>query len=114
MQILTNVWNWLVNFQNTNQFIDLAIIALVIMSGFFAKKYMPDNHTALRTLAVSAAMVTAYSVIMYAEKSIYEGYWRKMFLSYATATSLYDIIVKYAIIGFGLVRDKVMSKNVSK
>jgi hypothetical protein len=65
---------------------------------------------ALRTLIVSTVIVIIYSAILYAEKSIYDGYWRKMFFSYVTATSLYDIIVKYAVIGFGMLWNRIVGK----
>lgn len=79
--------------------IDLWVIAIVLCSGFFQKKYLqgfsiskrPDYDSALKTLLLSAIASTLYIFLLKdPEKS---SNWSKYFFSYFGATSLYELLV---------------------
>lgn len=90
--------------------IDIIIVVLVILSGFFQDKYMgvfrwskSDRYDAsLKTLALSAAISLVYILLMYdfhKNASMKKGEpvdaipWAKYLISYFAATSLYDLVI---------------------
>ena len=76
---------------------DVAIMILVICSGFLVKKFWTQQgrlDTAWRTLILSAALVVVYTIIMITTHELHETYWAKCFVSYTAATSLYELIIK--------------------
>lgn len=104
---MEQVFEWLKNQLN----IDLIIVVLVILSGFFQEKYLESVtisknlrlNASLKTLFLSAIVSTIYIVLVYRDvknNSLRNGVpadpmpWAKYFISYFTATSFYDFIIK--------------------
>jgi hypothetical protein len=81
--------------------LDITIIFIVLLSGFFQKRYMPkwtiskdDSYdSALKTLLVSLIATALY--IFFATKSkLNEPIpYMRYFISYFAATSLYELII---------------------
>lgn len=88
--------------------LDIIIIAIVFLSGFFQEKYLIDwkwvkdgrLDASLKTLAISFIASSIYIILMYkeAKRSSTDGIvllnWSKYFISYFTATSLYDLGIR--------------------
>lgn len=81
------------------QKLDLIIIGIVLCSGFFQKMYLkgfslskdPSYDSALKTLFVSGV---ASAIYIFAAKDPAQGNdWAKYFISYFTATSLYEMLI---------------------
>jgi hypothetical protein len=79
--------------------IDLWIIAIVLCSGFFQKKYFqgfkiskdPSYDSALKTLALSFVVSLIYIYLV--KDPAKSSNWSKYFFSYFGATSLYELLV---------------------
>lgn len=102
--------------ENTNFFdqllqkwnLDLIIFTIVILSGFFQERFLTywalvkDSrlNAALKTLVVSLAASTIYIIISYEQmKGAAQGAevlvpWGKYFMTFFTATSIYDLIIR--------------------
>lgn len=88
--------------------LDIIIIGIVFLSGFFQEKYLCDAKlvkdarldASIKTLAVSFIASSIYIVLMYkeAKHNSTDGTvflpWAKYFISYFTATSLYDLGIR--------------------
>lgn len=88
--------------------LDVIIIAIVLLSGFFQEKYLAnwilvkDQRlcSGLKTLIVSFLAANIYIFLMYKqEKAESDGAkvllpWVKYFISYFFATSLYDMVIR--------------------
>ena len=81
--------------------IDLIIVGIVLVSGFFQSQYLPSwrivkndsQNGALKTLIVS---FIACSIYLFLSKDPGKGdNWAKYFMSYFLATSLYQFGIKY-------------------
>lgn len=77
---------------------DFAVIGIVLLSGYFAGRYLNQpiitKHvgTAWRTLIVSVVFVAIYVIALKKDGGSFE--YTKLFVSYVTATSLYELIIK--------------------
>jgi len=79
--------------------VDAIIVLLVLMSGFFQERYLrgfkiskdSDLDGALKTLIVSGIFSVIYIVLLMDESSRHN--WSKYFLSYVSATSLYQLVI---------------------
>lgn len=77
---------------------DFGVIGIVLLSGYFAGRYLNQpaitKHigTAWRTLIVSAVFVAIYVALLKKDGGTFV--YTKLFVSYVTATSLYELIVK--------------------
>lgn len=88
--------------------LDMVIVVIVILSGFFQERFLggwkivKDARlcAALKTLIVSIGVSTIWIVITYREmKGQANGAevlipWGKYFISFFTATSIYDFIIR--------------------
>lgn len=88
--------------------LDLIIIMIVFLSGFFQEKYMckwewkKDSRydASLKTLAVSLIISSIYILVVYREtkRTATDGIvvlsWGKYLISYFAATSLYDMAIR--------------------
>jgi len=88
--------------------IDIYIIAIVMLSGFFQEKYMcifkwskdARLDAALKTLALSFLVSSIYIIILYkdAKRLSEDGKvflpWGKFLITYFATTSLYDLAVR--------------------
>lgn len=89
--------------------LDVIIIAIVLLSGFFQERYLPEWKVAkdprlcaaLKTLFVSFIAGSIYIFLIYKqEKGVAEQGakvllpWVKYFISYFFATSLYDMVIR--------------------
>lgn len=88
-EIINNLWAVI----NAN--IDWLIVALVIASGYFQKRYMKCvsmGGEAVKTLLVSFVITTIYVLL---DGSITSNKMLAKFIfSYFMATSLYDVLIK--------------------
>jgi hypothetical protein len=79
--------------------IDLIIVAIVLLSGFFQERYLfmfyiskdSKHDQAIKTLLVSLVASIVYILLLYKGAEIA---WAKYFISYFAATSLYELLVK--------------------
>lgn len=80
-----------------SNYFDVAIIILVVCSGFLVKRFWTQQGklcTAWRTLIISSVLIVIYTVIMLATHELHPTYWAKCFVSYTVATSFYELILK--------------------
>jgi hypothetical protein len=80
--------------------LDIYIIGIVLISGFFQKRYFKGFYlnkkdssydSALKTLALSFVACIVY--LMLTKKADNANHWAKYFISYFAATSLYELLV---------------------
>lgn len=80
--------------------LDIYIIGLVLLSGFFQKRYFkgfcwikqdPTYDSALKTLALSAVVSVVYIALVKDPEAATP--YAKYFLSYFTATSAYELLI---------------------
>lgn len=79
--------------------IDLLIVAIVLISGFFQQKYLckitvskdSKYDAAVKTLVVSLVASLIYIALQYKDV---DKPWAKLFISYFFATSLYEILIR--------------------
>ncbi len=76
--------------------IDFVLIALVILSGIFQKKYFTYQkiNGATKTLIVSAGFTIVYALLIKLSGAYSKDLPLKWFFSYVVATSLYEVIYK--------------------
>lgn len=96
-------FDWVIKFNNSQPYIDLIIVFLIILGGFAAKRYFKPNFKKLPT-TISTLVVGTFFVIVYLILQAINGIdvktdAIKYFISYATATTLYDFILKWFMIG---------------
>mgnify|MGYP001558409558 FL=1 len=80
--------------------LDIAIVGIVLCSGFFQKMYLKGftlskdtgYDSALKTLLVSAVASAIY--IFFLKDAGDANNWAKYFISYFGATSLYELLVQ--------------------
>lgn len=77
---------------------DFGVIGIVLLSGYFAGRYLTSpfisKHigTAWRTLIVSAIFTAIYVLVVKKDGGSFE--YTKLFVSYVTATSFYELFIK--------------------
>lgn len=79
--------------------LDVYIIGIVLLSGFFQKIYLKvwiiskddSYNSALKTLIVSAVVSSVYIVLLKDPEKA--NNWAKYFISYFTATSAYELLI---------------------
>lgn len=79
--------------------LDIAIVGIVLCSGFFQKMYLKGFYlskdtsydSALKTLLVSAVVSSIYIVVLKDPESV--NNWAKYLISYFGATSLYELLI---------------------
>lgn len=79
-----------------NKHIDWIAVALVLLGGLFAKKYLWQVNfpVALKTLVVGSLFITVYICLMAASGQLYKADYTKYFFSYCFATTLYEVLLK--------------------
>lgn len=110
IQMVLGWWDALINFHETNAYIDLVILMLVIFSGYFAKQYLVDlkMNMAFKTLMVATLVTILYMCILkFGEKSLEPTYWKKCFITYFTATSMYEVILKHIPLFWKVIKEKL-------
>lgn len=90
MELITNIWG------NISQHIDPMVVLLVLMGGFFSKRYMSEINinNALKTLIVGTMFTGIYLIVLSISGNLQKADYTKYFVSYCTATSLYEILIK--------------------
>lgn len=90
MELITNIWG------NISQHIDPMVVLLVLMGGFFAKRYMAELNinNAVKTLLVGTVFTAVYLLILHMSGGLQKADYTKYFVSYCVATSLYEILIK--------------------
>jgi hypothetical protein len=76
--------------------IDMIIVILVLAAGAFQKKYLVDLNlsAAVKTLIVSFFFTTIYIILLYVSGALRKEQFTIYFISYAVATSFYEIVWK--------------------
>lgn len=84
----------ILNYLGLSDKIDFAIVLIYLLGGLFAKKYVTIHKTTTtyKTLIVGTLLTMVYVVLMYMDGFIIP--FAKVLLSYALATSLYELIIK--------------------
>lgn len=90
MELITNIWG------NISQHIDPIVVLLVLMGGFFSKRYMSEINinNALKTLIIGTIFTGVYLVVLSISGNLQKADYTKYFVSYCTATSLYEMLIK--------------------
>ena len=91
---IQDTFNELVKFNETNPFIDVVVVGMVIAGGYFSKAYLTAYKAsdAIKTLIVGTVFTCLYLLLMFAAKHPINIV--KCFISYAAATSFYELIIK--------------------
>lgn len=78
--------------------IDIILIALVLLGGVFAKNYMSSIKLSnvYKTLIMGSLFSLVYMGILYASGKFAKDDLVKYFFSYCVATSLYELLLRYA------------------
>lgn len=86
--------------------IDIPILIIYILGGLFAKKYIKIKgvSTTYTTLIVGSLLTIAYVIAMYLENNILP--FTKIIMSYALATSFYELILKQILKKIGMNDEK--------
>lgn len=94
------------------QHIDLIAVALIIMGGIFATKYAKgfNANNATKTLLFGSLFMAIYLLIKYLAGELPKEDYSKYFISYAVATSLYEIFKKVIVDGV----KKATGKDIDK
>jgi hypothetical protein len=79
--------------------LDFVVVGLVLLSGFFQKRYFrgfklsnDDSYdSALKTLILSGIVSTVYILLIKDPEKATN--WSKYFISYFAATSLYELLI---------------------
>lgn len=85
--------------------LDVVIVALVFLSGFFQEKYLrtpwrkdPRFDASLKTLVISLLISSIYIMVSYKEAKRMDAEtlipWAKYLFSWFAATSLYDMCIR--------------------
>lgn len=84
----------ILNYLGLNDKIDFAIVLIYLLGGIFAKKYVniPKLNTTYKVLIVGTLLTMVYVLLMFLEGNSIP--FAKILLSYALATTLYEIIIK--------------------
>jgi hypothetical protein len=82
--------------QQTANYIDFVAVLLVLLGGFFSKRYLSawKWDTAIKTLIVGTIFILGYIAVLYISGELHKQHYAKYFVSYCIATSLYEIILK--------------------
>lgn len=100
-----------IQFMQQNLHINIIIVVLVIMAGFFQAKYMcaitffkgnAKTDAALKTLLIGSIFSAVYVWLDYAVLKTTADWKAEMFVSFTVATSFYDILIKPVMIWIGL------------
>lgn len=88
--------NILSNLKWESLHLDAVVMLLVICAGFFQKKYLQEVNIlpALKTLIVGCLFVGIWVLIKWVNKSLERDKVEDYFISFAVATSLYDLVLK--------------------
>ena len=93
---IQEIFNAVVAFNENNNYIDVVVITLVILGGYAAKKYWVTEtgkpSDAIKTLAVGTVFTIVYTLLTHLQGHAVNMV--KCFVSYAVATSMYEIIIK--------------------
>lgn len=105
--------------QNTLH-VNLIIVVLVISAGFFQSKFLgwwqivkkyPTYNSSLRTLLVGTIFSIVYVALDIATLRTVKSWGAEIFISYAVATSFYELLVKPVLIFMGLVQKQDPPKD---
>ena len=91
----------IINYLKTEWNIDLWILLIVILSGFFQKTYFQGFNLsksgrydeALKTLILSFFVGLIYLYLVYVQDRAADIPWAKYFVSYFAATSIYELVI---------------------
>jgi hypothetical protein len=77
-------------------YIDFAAVLLVLLGGFFSKRYLSSwkIDTAFKTLLMGTFFIAGYMAVLHLSGDLQKQHYAKYFVSYCVATSLYEIILK--------------------
>lgn len=114
---MNNIFNTL----QTTLHINIIIVVLVIASGFFQSKYLgfwqpvksyPSYNSALRTLIAATFFCVVYVALDIATLKTVKSWGSEIFISYAIATSFYELLIKPVLMFMGLVQKSDPPKDI--
>jgi hypothetical protein len=84
------------------QVINIVVVILVLLAGLFAKNYLSEWQffyrwkvsAAMKTLLVASLFILVYALTQWFAGSLSKADISSYFLSYALATSLYELLLK--------------------
>lgn len=96
---LSSFLQLIVDFNTNNNYIDLVVITLIILSDFFAKRYLVDWKVkdAVKTLVVGTVFTIGYIIVLHLSGGLLKANFEKYFISYAVATSLNELLIRWAV-----------------
>lgn len=79
--------------------IDFIALLLVLLGGVFAKHYLSgwNINVAWKTLIVGSVFMSVWAAIQYYTGQLHKADLSKLFFTYCVATSLYELLLKYAL-----------------
>jgi hypothetical protein len=79
--------------------INIVVLVLVLLGGLFAKNYMINVNipTAFKTLIMGTLFVVVWILVQVISKSFDVKQLPDYFITYCVATSLYELLLKYAL-----------------
>ena len=90
MDFLSSIWT------AVTAHIDPVIVALVLLGGFFSKRYLFEVNIkeVYKTFIVGTLITCIYLLLLKLNGQFYKADYTKYFVSYTVATSLYEILFK--------------------
>jgi len=79
--------------------INVVVLVLVLLGGLFAKNYMSNVNipVAFKTLIIGTLFVVTWILVQIIAKSFDVKQLPDYFITYCVATSLYELLLKYAL-----------------
>jgi len=79
--------------------INIVVLVLVLLGGLFAKNYMSNVNVpvAFKTLVMGTLFVVLWILVQMVSKSVDVKQLPDYFITYCVATSLYELLLKYAL-----------------
>jgi hypothetical protein len=109
MNTISSFFDWIQKFNSGQPFIDIWVFTLVIAGGFFAKRYLSwlKVPTVFSTLIAGTFFVLGYLVAMKISGILLKTDAVKYFVSYALATSFYELLLSWLIEWIGKLTQRV-------
>lgn len=81
------------------QHINIVVLVLVLLGGIFSKNYMNNVNmpVAFKTLIMGTLFVILWILVQIVSKSFDVKQLPDYFITYCVATSLYELLLKYAL-----------------
>lgn len=96
---VSSIFETIMQFNTNNNYIDVVVVLLVCLSDFFAKRYLVDINLkdSVKTLIVGTIFTIGYIVVLQLSGGLLKANFEKYFISYAVATSLNELLVRWLV-----------------